>query len=170
MSNNKQSAWKLNVAIASACLQGFALSYYGYVVEMAKEENDSYEAMCDISEHVSCTKAFMSEYGKGFGIIPETSPFYMPNSVYGLIFYALVAILGMFNKYFTSALVVTLGVCSNLGSIYLAYILYILNNLCLVCVSTYVTNAIILILAVKKHRKLFRDGTNKKKKKKNKSE
>lgn len=170
MSNNKQSAWKLNVAIASACLQGFALSYYGYVVEMATEENDSYEAMCDISEHISCTKAFKSEYGKGFGIIPETSPLYMPNPVYGLILYALVAILGMFNKRYTSALVVTLAVSANLSSIYLAYILYILNNLCVVCVSTYVTNAIILILAVKKHRKLFRDGTNKKRKRKNKSE
>ncbi|XP_078046072.1 vitamin-K epoxide reductase isoform X1 [Augochlora pura] len=167
---SKRSVWKLNVAIASVCLQGIALSYYGYVVETAKEENDSYEAMCDISEHISCTKAFMSEYGKGFGIIPATSPLYMPNSVYGLIFYALVAILGMFNKYSISTLVITLGVCSNLGSIYLAYILYILNNVCVVCVSTYLVNAFILILAVKKHRKLFQDGTNKKKKKKKKSE
>ncbi|XP_078046073.1 vitamin-K epoxide reductase isoform X2 [Augochlora pura] len=115
-------------------------------------------------------QTFYFRYGKGFGIIPATSPLYMPNSVYGLIFYALVAILGMFNKYSISTLVITLGVCSNLGSIYLAYILYILNNVCVVCVSTYLVNAFILILAVKKHRKLFQDGTNKKKKKKKKSE
>nr|XP_031835328.1 vitamin K epoxide reductase complex subunit 1 [Nomia melanderi] len=164
---SKRSTWKLNAAITSACVLGFALSYYAYIVEIKKEEDDSYEAMCDISEHISCTKLFTSDYGKGFGIIPETSPLYMLNPIYGLIFYALVAILNVFNKYPTSILVVTLGVCANLGTIYLAYILYILNNVCVVCVSSYIINAVILILAVKKHQKLSQDGTNKKKKKKN---
>lgn len=41
---------------------GLALSYYSYVVETAKEQDENYEAMCDISERVSCTKAFMSEW------------------------------------------------------------------------------------------------------------
>lgn len=71
----------------------------------------------------------------------------------------------MFNAYATSALVVTLGILSNVGSIYLAYILYLLSNICVVCVSTYILNAIVLTLAVKKHRKLFQNGTNKKKRK-----
>ena len=67
----------------------------------------------------------------------------------------------------TSALVVTLGICANLGTIYLAYILYKLSNICVVCVSLYVVNAILLILAVKKHQNLCRkNGTNKKKKSK----
>ncbi|XP_076242422.1 vitamin-K epoxide reductase [Calliopsis andreniformis] len=165
MSGVKKSMYKLNTGIISACILGFAASYYSYVVETAKEEDDSYTAMCDISEHVSCTKVFSSEYGKGFGIIPETSLFYMPNFVYGMIFYPFIAILSMVNKYATSIIVVTLGVLSNLGSIYLASILYMLNNICVVCVSTYIINAIILILAVKKHRKLFQNGTNKKKRK-----
>ncbi|XP_043594219.1 vitamin K epoxide reductase complex subunit 1-like protein 1 [Bombus pyrosoma] len=167
MATVKKSIRKLNTGIITACIVGFAISYYAYYVELAKEEDNSYEAVCDISEHVSCTKAFSSEYGKGFGIIPETSLLYAPNSIYGLTFYLLVAILSISNKYVTSALVVTLGICANLGTLYLAYILYKLSNICVVCVSLYVVNAILLILAVKKQRKLYRNnGTNKKKKSK----
>ncbi|XP_060816234.1 vitamin K epoxide reductase complex subunit 1-like protein 1 [Bombus pascuorum] len=167
MTTIKKSIRKLNTGIITTCIVGFAVSYYAYYVELAKEEDDLYEAVCDISEHVSCTKAFSSEYGKGFGIIPETSLLYAPNSIYGLTFYLLVAILSISNKYVTSALVVTLGICANLGTLYLAYILYKLSNICVVCVSLYVVNAILLILAVKKQRKLYRNnGTNKKKKSK----
>jgi len=42
------------------CFFGMGLSYYSYVVEMAKEHDDKYVAMCDINEHMSCSKAFMS--------------------------------------------------------------------------------------------------------------
>lgn len=57
----KRSVNKLNAGIAAVCVLGFAASYYAYLVEKAVEEDDLYEAMCDISEHVSCTKAFSSE-------------------------------------------------------------------------------------------------------------
>ncbi|OAD54340.1 Vitamin K epoxide reductase complex subunit 1-like protein 1, partial [Eufriesea mexicana] len=157
MSTIKKSVRKLNAGIVTICIVGFTLSSYAHYIEKAKEKDDLYEAICDISEHLSCTKAFSSEYGKGFGIIPETSLLYMPNAVYGLIFYVLIAILSLWNRYVTSALVVTLGICANIGTIYLASILYKLNNVCVVCVSLYVVNAILLILAVKKHRKLFRN-------------
>lgn len=130
-------------------------------------------------------------YGKGFGIIPKTSLLYIPNPIYGLIFYTLVAILstyclysincnhvinwgkiyfffilnniynnnflGVSNRYVTSILVVTLGIFANIGTIFLALILYKLNNICLVCVSIYILNAILLIFAIKKHRRLFRN-------------
>ncbi|XP_003699979.1 vitamin-K epoxide reductase [Megachile rotundata] len=165
MSSNKKSARKINTAIILTCILGFSVSYYAYIVETKVENDDSYEAMCDISEHVSCTKAFASEYGKGFGIIPETSIFHIANSLYGLIFYALVAILSLSNKYIASAFVLMLAIASNIATIYLAYILYKLNNICVVCVSTYIINVILLILAVKKHRKLFRHGTAKRKSK-----
>ncbi|KAG6798273.1 vitamin K epoxide reductase complex subunit 1-like protein 1 isoform X1 [Apis mellifera caucasica] len=148
---------KLNVGIITTCIVGFAVSYYAYSVEVAKENDNLYEAMCDISEHVSCTKAFFSEYGKGFGIIPKTSLLYIPNPIYGLIFYTLVAILSVSNRYVTSILVVTLGIFANIGTIFLALILYKLNNICVVCVSIYILNAILLIFAIKKHRRLFRN-------------
>ncbi|KOC66114.1 Vitamin K epoxide reductase complex subunit 1-like protein 1 [Habropoda laboriosa] len=167
MPSTKGSVQKLNTAIVIRCILGLAVSCYAYYVELATEEDDSYEAMCDISEHISCTKAFSSEYGKGFGIIPETSILYAPNPVYGLIFYALIALLSMSNRYITSAMVVTLGILANFGTIYLAYILYILNNICVVCVSTYIINAAILILSVKKHRQLFWNAMKNRQKKSN---
>jgi len=52
---------KYNVRIVSACVIGIALSYYAYAVKTNKEQDDSYEALCDISENISCTKVFMSE-------------------------------------------------------------------------------------------------------------
>lgn len=52
---------KLNTGLVTSCVVGLALSYYAYVVETAKEQDDNYEALCDISERISCTKAFMSK-------------------------------------------------------------------------------------------------------------
>lgn len=39
-------------------------------------------------------------YGKGFGLIPEDSVFYAPNSIYGLIFYSILAITSTCKKQF----------------------------------------------------------------------
>lgn len=61
MATFKKSIGKLNAKIVTTCIVGFVLSYYAYYVELAKEEDDSYEAVCDINEHVSCTKAFSSK-------------------------------------------------------------------------------------------------------------
>lgn len=52
---------KLNTGLVTACVVGLALSYYAYYVETSKEKDSNYEPLCDISEHVSCTKAFMSK-------------------------------------------------------------------------------------------------------------
>jgi vitamin-K-epoxide reductase (warfarin-sensitive) len=50
-----------------------------------------------------------------------------------------------------------LAAVSNLVSIYLAYILYfILYNFCVVCVSTYGINFVILVLSTVKFRRLSR--------------
>ncbi|EZA49048.1 hypothetical protein DMN91_009537 [Ooceraea biroi] len=163
---NSKLLRKCNVRLVSACMIGIALSYYAYVVETRKEQDDSYEAMCDISENISCTKVFMSEYGKGFGLIPKNYwIIYQPNSIYGLIFYALLAILSTSNNYNYSAIVVVLGIVSNILSVYLAYILYKFNDVCIVCVSTYIVNAAIMFFAIKKIRKLSTSDTREKKRK-----
>ncbi|XP_011874956.1 PREDICTED: vitamin K epoxide reductase complex subunit 1 [Vollenhovia emeryi] len=152
----------LDAGIMSLCVIGLGLSYYAYVVETRKEQDDSYVAMCDISENVSCTKVFASEYGKGFGLLPKDTVFNIPNSIYGLAFYTLVAVLSMINNHACSATVVVLGILSNICSIYLAYILYVLKDICIVCVSTYIVNAAITFLAVKKFRRLAAGDTHKK--------
>lgn len=154
---------KFNAGILSACIIGLALSYYAYVVEIKKEEDDSYTAMCDISEHISCTKVFMTGYGKGFGLLPKNSIFNIPNPIYGLVFYTQLAVLSTINNYYCSATVVALGILSNILSIYLAYILYVFNVICIVCVGTYIVNATITFLAIKEFRKLSTDVARKKK-------
>lgn len=47
--------------IAIAGMIGAGLSLYSYYVEMKLDEDGSYEAMCDISEQISCSKVFKSE-------------------------------------------------------------------------------------------------------------
>ncbi|XP_015512123.1 vitamin K epoxide reductase complex subunit 1 [Neodiprion lecontei] len=157
------SVSKINAGIVSSCIVGFALSYYAYIVETSKEHDSSYEAMCDISEHISCTKAFMSEYGKGFGIIPENSPFYFPNSIYGLVFFVNFALLSVSNTLAATTMLLILGVLANMGSVYLAVILYKLQDICVVCISTYLVNAANLTLAVRKFN-LLSEGSPKKRK------
>lgn len=55
------SMQRLDAALLWLCLIGVGVSYYAYVVETAKEKDKDYQPYCDISEHISCTKAFMSE-------------------------------------------------------------------------------------------------------------
>ncbi|EFN62618.1 Vitamin K epoxide reductase complex subunit 1-like protein 1 [Camponotus floridanus] len=154
---------KNNTGILFACIVGLALSYYAYVVETKKEQDDSYKAMCDISEHISCTKVFMTEYGKGFRLMPKNSIFNIPNPIYGLIFYTQIAVLSTINNYSCSAAVVAFGILSNILSIYLAYILYVLNTICVVCICTYIVNATITFFAIKEFRKLSTGVAHKKK-------
>ncbi|XP_074031932.1 vitamin-K epoxide reductase [Leptinotarsa decemlineata] len=138
---------RINSLLTLSCLIGLGLSLYAYSVEIQIEKNDEYAPMCDINPHVSCTKAFKSEYGKGFGIFGKDSSLHQPNSLFGLMFYSMIATLAQSNSRFM-VLVSLLGiVLSNIMSLYFAYILYfLLYDFCIVCVSIYVVNVINLIL------------------------
>lgn len=50
-----------SAAIAVACLIGTGLSVYSYYIANKIEEDESYEALCDINEHVSCSQLYQSE-------------------------------------------------------------------------------------------------------------
>ena len=50
----------LNIGLLIASLIGVLLSYYTLIIEIAHERDEKSAPMCDISEHVSCTKAFLS--------------------------------------------------------------------------------------------------------------
>ncbi|KAG5308402.1 VKORL protein, partial [Acromyrmex insinuator] len=168
---------KFNAGIIFTCVLGLIFSYYAYAVEVKKDQDDSYQPLCDISEHISCTKVFMTEYGKGFGLFPKDSMFNVRNPIYGLMFYTLVAILsmysiivayvsihmsyititksffsGMINNYIFSAATVILGIISNIFSIYLSHILYLQRDICVVCISMYIINVMITFFAIKKFR------------------
>ena len=115
---------------------GFILSVYGNYIEKKSSLSKKYKAFCDVNERVSCSKAFSSSFGKQFGI---------SNTIWGMIFYALVVILaflGAFN------LVFYLSVVSLIGSAYLAYVLYFkLKNFCMICNIIYVVNILLFVLS-----------------------
>lgn len=81
-------------------LVAFALSIYSVYVEQqaerAAEDDEEYEALCDINEQFSCTKVFTSVYGKGFGLefLPEELK--LPNGIYGAIYYFIIGLLSEF--------------------------------------------------------------------------
>ncbi|XP_063916154.1 vitamin K epoxide reductase complex subunit 1-like protein 1 isoform X2 [Zophobas morio] len=149
----------LNYSITFFCIVGLGLSIYAYVVELQAENNSKYVAMCDISEHMSCTKAFRSEYGKGFGLVSKDSFFYKPNSLLGILFYSLAATLAQSNSPIITRLSYWSTVLANLMSLYFAYVLYFkLYDFCVVCVSIYMVNILCLIFTHLKLRKLIIDA------------
>ncbi|KAJ8935230.1 hypothetical protein NQ314_012926 [Rhamnusium bicolor] len=89
------SIHKVNSWLTLSCLIGLGLSLYAYTVELQVEMDDKYQPMCDIHPHVSCSKAFKSDYGKGMGIFGKDSVLHKPNSLFGLMFYSMIATLGM---------------------------------------------------------------------------
>ena len=126
----------MDITIFILGLIGFLLSIYTFYIERKKEKNVNYKAKCDISDRVSCTKAFESKWGKTFGV---------SNSIYGIIFYTLVFILAFFNL---DKLVFYLSLISFLISIYLIYILYLkVKSFCIVCNLIYVVNILLLIFS-----------------------
>ena len=115
---------------------GMLLSIYAFYIEKRVEENKKYKALCDISDKASCTKAFSSPYGKMFTI---------PNSLMGIIFYAVIIILALLNQ--TNS-IFYLSILSLLITLYLAYILFIkLKNICIVCSLIYIINILLVIFS-----------------------
>jgi len=135
---------------------GLALSGYALFVEMnIHKDPENYSALCDIDENHSCTTVFRSKYARGFGVVgtlmgDDDHVVNQPNSVYGLIFYALGFLLfacaGQRSK-LVAELLFYMTILANFMSCYLGYLLYaVLKNLCYVCVATYAVNFVLLLL------------------------
>lgn len=135
-------------------LIGIILSLYAIYVEYKATISSSYEALCDISEHISCSKVFLSEYGKifsKFGLVPKDSALDQPNAFYGMIFYIMIAFLMKFDNKMVVDLALLMATLSLVLSAYLSYILYdIIGDICFVCFSTYVCNVIIFFICAKR--------------------
>ena len=124
------------LAIMILAIIGFLLSLYAFSIEKKSEKEKKYKPICDISDKISCTKAFSSKFGKTFGL---------SNSIYGIIFCIvifLLALFGLINYIFY------LSIPSVIYSIYLAYILYFkVKSFCLVCNGIYLVNILLLIFS-----------------------
>ncbi|XP_060884224.1 vitamin K epoxide reductase complex subunit 1 [Labrus mixtus] len=137
------------------CVFGLCLSVYALHVELSKERDPDYRAMCDLGESVSCSKVFASRWGRGFGLVQfffdKDSLLNQPNSVLGIIFYTLQMGLGMFVSKKAVVFLVFSSWVSVAGSLYLATILtFVLGDFCMVCVSTYIINFALLFTNLKR--------------------
>lgn len=146
ISNIIPHAFKNQSIFLMLCVIGLALSFYALHVEHNAEEDNEYVAACDISHRVSCSRVFLSEYGRIFsflGIVPKQSFLDLPNAAYGVCFYVLMALLRVFVKRNVAIidLILLLAVVSMSLSAYLSYILtFRLEDICVVCYSTYLCN------------------------------
>ncbi|KAE8625006.1 hypothetical protein XENTR_v10006128 [Xenopus tropicalis] len=128
----------------AVCVLGIVLSIYAFHVEREKERDPGYKAICDFNE-----------WGRGFGmlgsIFGKDSLLNQPNSVFGLVFYLLQMLLGMTVSAVAALVLMTSSIVSVVGSVYLAYILYfVLKDFCVICVTTYLLNFILLIINYKR--------------------
>ena len=116
---------------------GFVISLYTYITELRVKNIPGYKPVCDISDTISCTKPMMSKYG---------NIFYISNSLLGMMFYISVIILYLMKAKFILLLFSISGV---LASFIFAYLLYFkIKSFCLLCVSIYIVNIIIMIMAL----------------------
>ncbi|TSK14507.1 Vitamin K epoxide reductase complex subunit 1-like protein 1 [Bagarius yarrelli] len=137
------------------CVLGLILSVYALHVELSRESDPDYRAMCDLAESVSCSKVFTSRWGRGFGLVQlfaeKDSILNQPNSVLGIIFYTLQLGLGQMMSSTAATYLVMGSWVSVAGSIYLASILvFVLGDFCMVCVSTYIINFALLYTNLKR--------------------
>ncbi|KAJ8403842.1 hypothetical protein AAFF_G00347100 [Aldrovandia affinis] len=143
------------IARLLVCLLGILLSIYAFHVEREKTRDQNYKPFCDVSNSVSCSKVFISRWGRGFGLLGsifgEKGAMNQPNSVYGLIFYLFQLLLGLTVSAMAALILITTSIVSVVGSLYLSYILYfVLRDFCVVGITTCVLNFVLFTLNYKR--------------------
>ncbi|KAL5017491.1 hypothetical protein ScPMuIL_007080 [Solemya velum] len=137
---------------AYICMFGMIVCMYALYVELSAESDKTYRALCDISETISCSKVFTSRYGRGFGLVDRVvasdSILNQPNSVFGMLFYLLQIVMIFDVSYAVTFTQLSMALMANVGTVYLAYILYTMGDFCVVCVTTYVINFALLVCAI----------------------
>jgi len=116
---------------------GLLLSVYAYRVKKNLERVPSYKPLCDISDRVSCKRAFTSK---------ESSLFFAPNSAWGMFYYFFLIIF-FENYWYTYAL--ALSAIGLALSLYLGFILYYKQkNFCVVCWGIHIINLFLFLFCV----------------------
>jgi vitamin-K-epoxide reductase (warfarin-sensitive) len=127
----------MNLLIVLISFIGFCISLYAYSVEATLKKDPTYKPFCNISDRISCTKPIESPYGKLMGF---------SNSVLGMVYYPIMALLGIIGN--TISLFV-LATGSLLFTLYLAFILLVkIRSLCLICLSIYAVNTLMFLVAL----------------------
>lgn len=113
---------------------GLIIAAYAYFVESKIEADPTYKPLCDISGAVSCSKPMRSKYSKIF---------MFSNGTLGMIYYASMMVLAVFECIYCARLLSVAGVCM---SVFFAYILFFkVKSFCLICISLYAVNIALLL-------------------------
>ena len=142
----------LHVLRFVTALAGLLLSLYTAYIYKQKQNDPEYEALCDISESISCSDVISSRYAKGFGlfdnILASDSLLKIPNFVLAIVFfisYFSVAASGHFTY-----LLLPAATTSLLMSLYLFYILnWVMEVHCLVCYSAYAVSFALFLIEIR---------------------
>lgn len=135
-------------------LFGLCVSLFAIYVEYKKTKNNNYVSVCDINNRVNCSKVLTSKYSRLtkllFGL-PDNHVMNIPNTYYGVLFYLAVFVYPLpLLTYipFREILFFCASVGSMILSLFLAFILYyVLDDFCIVCVTTYFINLVIFYYA-----------------------
>lgn len=113
---------------------GLVISLYGIIVERKLQQDTHYKAACDISDAISCTRPFLSPYGKILGI---------SNIWASALYYCVILVLTLLNFSTITFIIACAGVAI---SVVFAYILYFkIRSLCLICTSLYLINIALVV-------------------------
>mmetsp|Transcript_15312 Transcript_15312/g.24423 ORF Transcript_15312/g.24423 Transcript_15312/m.24423 type:complete len:412 (-) Transcript_15312:206-1441(-) len=154
-------------AVVAFCAVGCALGLYAlYVASHANAPppvgkaargaaKSGFKAWCDFSVGASCSTVAKSQYGIGMGLIKPNGPWgflALPNAVYGILYYLAMALTQLpsnFAKPKARQIALILSSSAVLASVYLGYLLvFVIQNLCVVCVATYMVNGALLKLSL----------------------
>merc|ERR1711862_689598 len=143
------------------CIIGAILSAYAVYVEYRTHKQkksdieEEFVALCDIeSIGASCSRTFSLPQGKllsYFNIVPSDHVLDVPNALLGLLHYlVLMSLENTSIFYYSNVMSLGLAMIAFLTSVYLAYALTMLKELCILCWTTHVINAILLIYYIQR--------------------
>jgi uncharacterized membrane protein len=125
-------------------LLGLVITLYAVYVE---KYDNSFGNVCNGNSYTNILRSPYARLTKKIFNLPKNSPFNLPNTYYGLIFYSAII---LYSHYpftmvpYRQQLLFGASVASLLISILLGCILYFkLKQPCYICISTYVVNMII---------------------------
>lgn len=124
----------ISLFILSLC--GLALCFYALTLEKKIQKDPEYKPACDINDMVSCSRTFLSPYGKISGSSPAKI---------GVIFYVALLFASAINLIQILFILSCMGI---IASCVLAYIVYFkIKTLCLICTSVYIINIALFLIS-----------------------
>ncbi len=140
--SNNRTYWLVIVVLT---LIGMGLAGYLTYVHVSVYTNPAFKSSCNINQSFNCETVALSSYAIIAGL---------PTSVWGLIGYLLLLIVGLlgWNRSSTGSsplhgMLVVLTFCCMVAGVFFAYISYTqINSLCIYCMGTYFINILLFLL------------------------